>query len=88
MYTTVMTITERLWQKGLLERHQEGNAYLYTPKASRESFLTRSVGRILDSFVPDLDEAALVHFVDSVAREQPELLARLEEILEQRRSDR
>lgn len=83
-YTTVMTITDRLWKKGLLERRKEGKTYLYTPKVSKESFVTSCVRKIFDCFMPDMNSAALSHFVDSLASAQPELLDELEKMLRER----
>lgn len=87
-YTTVMTIMDRLWKKGLLSRRQEGNAYLYTPRVTRESFMARCLGRILDVFLPDMDEAALGRFVDRLADQQPGLLDELDRLVRARRKSR
>ena len=84
-YTTVMTITDRLRRKGLLRRQKRGNAYVYCAEGSRESFVASCVHRLLDAFLPDLNEAALSRFVDGLAQEQPELLARLERIVRTRK---
>lgn len=84
-YTTVMTIADRLWRKGLLRRRKDGNAWLYSPAATRESFVTSCLGRILDAFLPDLNEVALSRFVDGIAREKPGLLAELERLLQRRK---
>src|ERR1700691_2346599 len=35
-YTTVMTTLDRLFKKGLLTRSEEGRAFRYTPRFSRE----------------------------------------------------
>jgi BlaI family penicillinase repressor len=35
-YTTLMTTLDRLFKKGLLKRSEEGRAFRYTPKVSRE----------------------------------------------------
>lgn len=86
-YTTVMTITNRLWRKGLLRRRKEGNAYLYTPTQTRESFITSCLDRIFGAFLHDLNEAALSHFVDSLAKEQPDLLEELERLLREKKTD-
>ena len=86
-YTTVMTITGRLHDKGLLTRRKEGRAYLYTPVETRASFFRRCLDRIFEAFLPDMDEAALSRFVDSMAREQPDLLEDLEEMLRERREE-
>ncbi len=87
-YTTVMTIADRLWKKGLLSRRKQGNAYLYTPTQSRESFVTRCLKRVFGAFVPDLNPSALSHFVDSLADTQPELLDELERLIERKREAR
>jgi predicted transcriptional regulator len=86
-YTTLMTITDRLWKKGLLTRVKKGKSYLYTPKGSRDSFMTTAVRRILDCFVPDMNQVSLNHFVQSLASKQPELLEELEKLIRERGSD-
>lgn len=83
-YTTVMTITDRLWKKGLLERRKEGKTYYYTPKSTKESFVTSCLRKVFDCFAPDMNRAALSHFVDSLATTQPELLEELEQMLRDR----
>lgn len=84
-YTTVMTIMDRLWKKRILTRRKDGKAYLYTPTESRESFVTRCVGQIFEAFLPDLGEAGLSTFIDSMAREDPGLLDELERLLRERK---
>lgn len=84
-YTTVMTIADRLWRKGLLRRRKEGNAWLYTPVATREKFVATCLERVLDAFLPDLNEAALSRFVDGIAKEKPGLLDDLERLLHRRK---
>lgn len=83
-YTTVMTITDRLWKKGLLERRKSGKTYLYTPKVSKESFVDSCLRKVLDCFMPDMNRAALSHFIDALASAQPELLEELEKMLRER----
>ncbi len=86
-YTTVMTITDRLWRKGLLRRRKEGNAYLYTPVATRESFMASCLERILTSFLPDMTETSLSRFVDNLANEKPGLLDDLERLVRERKAN-
>ena len=42
-YTTVMTTMSRLAEKGVLNRHREGLAYVYTPAISEDEFVTMVV---------------------------------------------
>ncbi|HZT74502.1 MAG TPA: BlaI/MecI/CopY family transcriptional regulator [Terriglobales bacterium] len=37
-YTTVMTTLDRLYKKGLLERHKRDRAFQYLPRMSREAW--------------------------------------------------
>ena len=38
-YTTVMTVLNRLTEKGLLKRNREGRNFIYTPRVSRNEFI-------------------------------------------------
>jgi predicted transcriptional regulator len=43
-YTTVMTTLDRLYKKGLLTRKEEGRAFRYTPRYSREQLQREAAG--------------------------------------------
>jgi BlaI family transcriptional regulator, penicillinase repressor len=45
---TVKTMLSRLLAKGALAHEEEGRRYLYRPAVSREEFVTRESGRLLD----------------------------------------
>lgn len=75
-YTTVMTVLARLAEKDVLRRTPVGRGYVYEPVVPDAAALAvRGVMR-------DYGEAALAHFVDQ-ARAAPELLARLERLMEE-----
>lgn len=60
-YTTVMTVMDNLHGKGLVERHKEGRAFLYTATMSREE---HTAGLLEDVLSASSDRsAALLHFV-------------------------
>lgn len=83
-YTTVMTVMERLYRKGLLSRVEHGRAYLYQPVQSRAAYTAGVMAEALDA---STDRAAtLVHFVDKVTpQEAKQLLAALSEKPRRRR---
>ena len=58
-YATVMTAMERLAEKGVLNRHREGLAYIYTLARSREDYALLAVRQIVDE-VLDGDACSLV----------------------------
>lgn len=65
-YTTVMTVMSRLADKGILERQQEGRAYLYTPTQSREEFCSETITNVMSGLIDGFGEPALSHFVDTI----------------------
>jgi len=77
-YTTVMTVMERLFRKGMLTRVEVGRAYVYSPAQSRADY---TAGVMAETLANATDKAAtLVHFADRVsAREAKQLLKALSE---------
>ncbi len=66
-YNTVQTVAERLAQKGLLRRTQDGLAYRYSPTRAREDY---AVDLMLDALTDAPDSGAiLARFAESVPRE-------------------
>ena len=63
-YTTVMTVMDRLWRKGLLQRRRIGRAYLYEPRITREEHAAQLVRKVLAG-VKDR-RSVLLGFVRSV----------------------
>ena len=45
---TVKTMLSRLLTKGVLEHEEEGRRYLYRPTVSRDDFIARESGRLID----------------------------------------
>ena len=77
-YTTVMTVMERLYRKGVLTRVVDGRAYLYTPRQTRAGY---SADLMADALATTSDKAAtFVHFADRVsAGEARQLIKALSE---------
>ncbi|HET6142664.1 MAG TPA: BlaI/MecI/CopY family transcriptional regulator [Candidatus Acidoferrales bacterium] len=63
-YTTVMTIMDRLEQKGIVERRKVGRAFLYQPKLSAEEARLKAVEKIVDGFFNGSPEALVAHLSD------------------------
>ena len=75
-YTTVMTVMERLFRKGMLRRVEENRAYRYSAVQSRADY---TAGVMLETLANTTDKAAtLVHFAERVsAREAKKLIKAL-----------
>jgi predicted transcriptional regulator len=81
-YNTVQTVAERLAQKGLLQRTQDGLAWRYSPTRAREEY---AVDLMLDVLTDAPDHGAiLARFAESVP---PEDARHLLDVLRRRASD-
>ncbi len=50
-YTTVMTTLDRLYKKGLLERHEFQRAYSYWPRWTRQEWDQKRAGDLVNGFL-------------------------------------
>ena len=71
-YTTIMTILDRLAQKGVVGRKKAGRAWLYTPNLSAEQARTRAVALLVEGFFQGSTEALASHVMNlSRTRAEP-----------------
>jgi predicted transcriptional regulator len=74
-YTTVMTVMNRLYEKGLLRRQREGRAFCYRPAMSREAYAASTMSDALR--VATDRRAALLHFIADLNSDEAASLRRL-----------
>jgi predicted transcriptional regulator len=89
-YTTAMTVLDRLYKKGVLDREQVGRAYVYSATASSEQLQSSLVMGLLQRLLGDGPEAAspvLSHLVDTVGARDRELLDELDRLLREKRRE-
>ena len=84
-YKTVMTVLNRLVEKGALTRQRQSRAFIYHTGQSREAFLGRVSRAIMGSLVRDFGSLAVAQFVDTLEEIDPEQLAELERLVHERR---
>ena len=70
-YTTVMTVLDRMSAKGLVERHKNGRAYLYTATLDLETARRSAVSRLAARFF-ESDPAALARYASRLRMSQDE----------------
>jgi predicted transcriptional regulator len=76
-YTTVMTVMNRLVEKGLLRRRRDGRAWSYRPSGSREAYVAATM---VDALNTAKDRTmALLHFLADL---DPDEAAGLRRVLE------
>ncbi|MFG2042975.1 BlaI/MecI/CopY family transcriptional regulator [Dactylosporangium sp. NPDC048998] len=67
-YTTVLTVTDKLYRKGWLQREPQGRAHVYWPVTSREKY---GAGLMREALTDSGDrEQALLHFVGQMTLEE------------------
>ncbi len=84
-YKTVMTVLNRLVDKGTLTRQRRSRAFIYLPKQSREVFIGRVSRAILGGLVRDFGSLAVAQFVETLDEVDPSQLEELERLVRERR---
>ena len=86
-YTTVMTTLDRLFKKGLLTRSEEGRAFRYAARLSREDLHREAAGNALRQLL-DANPASslpLSFLVEILSERDRKLLDDLQKLVEEKR---
>ena len=86
-YKTLMTVMNRLVVKGALRRYRLGKAYIYEATQSRDEMLADVVDRMMRGLLVDFRDLTLAQIVETVEAVDPDALAKLETLINQRRQD-
>jgi predicted transcriptional regulator len=70
-YTTVLTILDRLAQKGIVTRHKVGRAYMYRANLSAEEARIKAVEKIVAGFFEGSTEALAAHLASQGGATRP-----------------
>ncbi len=79
---TVMTVMNRMVEKGILHREARGRSFVYSAVLDRERFAQQVASRVLSGLLADFGKPTLAHFVQEIP---PEQLAELERLIAERR---
>ena len=88
-YTTVMTTLDRLFKKGLLERSEEGRAFRYAPRCSREELHREAAGHAFRQLLDTAPASALPlsYLVEILSERDQQLLEDLRKLVERKRRE-
>jgi predicted transcriptional regulator len=89
-YTTVMTTLDRLFKKGLLDRHKSDRAFVYSPSFTRQQWEQRRAGSLIAGFLRGphpARELLLSCLLDAVGEHDAKLLDTLEKKIRSRRKE-
>src|SRR5258706_1543091 len=86
-YTTVMTTLDRLFKKGLLTRSEEGRAFRYAPRFSREELHREAAGHAFRQLLDASPASALPlsFLVEILGERDAQLLDDLRTLVERKR---
>jgi predicted transcriptional regulator len=91
-YTTVMTTLDRLYKKGILQRRQDGRAFVYAAALTAPELRASIAARVLAGILRSQDSEAmpvLSNLVESVGSQDDgqELLETLESLVREKRRE-
>ena len=87
-YTTVMTTLDRLFKKGLLDRHKSERAFVYAARVSSQEWERQRAGHLVAGFLAGPQpsrELLLSSLVEAVGHYDAQLLEELEEKIRDKR---
>ena len=88
-YKTVMTVTNRLVEKGYLVRERTTDrAYVYRAAVDRETFLSHVAASVASGLLGEFGWHALAHLVDAAEQVDPTYLDELERLVRERKERR
>ncbi len=83
-YTTIMTILDRLYKKGVLDRKKEGKGYRYVPKLSKEQFEEMVTEKVISEIVKANPSTAVAAFGGIIDELNEEEIKKLKEIIDKK----
>lgn len=89
-YTTVMTVLDRLYKKGIFERQRDGRAYVYWTSASPQQHESSAAMGLIGPLLGQGPEAAapiLSSLVDAVGERDRDLLDELDRLVREKRRE-
>lgn len=78
-FNTVMTVMNRLVDKGLLSKSQKGRTSLYHPVQSKEQFMNNQSKELSHELVDEFGALAVNHMLDALEDVDASLIERLEQ---------
>ncbi len=84
-YKTILTVINRLTQKGVLTCDRQAKAFVYQPTTSRDVFLSEVLRRLTCALLDDFGESALEQIIETTSEIDPALLDELERLIRQKR---
>ncbi|MEK4762298.1 BlaI/MecI/CopY family transcriptional regulator [Viridibacillus sp. FSL E2-0187] len=86
-FNTVMTVMNRLVDKGILQKRTEGRSSLYKPVLSREDFLNTQSKEMTNVLMDEFGNVVVSHMLDALEDVDEDLVAMLEKKIKELKKD-
>ncbi|MCM3770511.1 MULTISPECIES: BlaI/MecI/CopY family transcriptional regulator [Priestia] len=86
-FNTVMTVMNRLVEKGVLQKHLKGRTSMYHPILSKEEFIDTQSKELTHELIDEFGSLAVTHMLDALEEVDDSLLSMLESKVKQLKKD-
>ena len=87
-FNTVMTVMNRLVDKGILQKRAEGRSSLYKPVQTRIDFLHAQSKEMTHELMDEFGNVVVSHMLDALEEVDEDLVAKLEQKILELKKDR
>lgn len=87
-FNTVMTVMNRLLDKGILQKRLNGRQSLFRPIESRENFIENQSKRLTENLLDEFGGVVINHMIDALKDVDQSLLEKLEHKIQQLKKDK
>lgn len=87
-YSTVITVTNRMSNKGLLKKKKVGKAYYYKPAYDREQFYALVSKKVVEGVSELSFQSTMAHFIDYMAQADPDKIEYFSRLIESKRKNK
>ena len=86
-FNTVMTVMNRLVEKGILQKRVEGRSSVYKPVLSRAEFLNTQSKEMTNELMDEFGNVVVSHMLDALEDVDEDLVAKLEQKIMELKKD-
>ncbi|CAM4466774.1 BlaI/MecI/CopY family transcriptional regulator [Paenibacillus tarimensis] len=86
-FNTVMTVMNRLVDKGILRKRAQGRLSLFRPVQTREEFIGEQSRKLTQNLLDEFGGVVITHMIDALDHADQKLLAQLEDKIQKLKKD-
>lgn len=87
-FNTVMTVMNRLVEKGILEKRSEGRLSLFRPVQSKAEFLEEQSKKLTENLLDEFGGTVISHMLDAMKDADQGLIEKLEQKIQSLKKDK